>query len=102
MKFALMIFCALALSASCAMADETIDQPTLNGLPIATFGGQGVSTWNEWCHEAGFSGSIAGSAVMGAPAAHCCGNAAGAAAFTAWNCNLDCNYATLAQITCAN
>ena len=78
--------------------DTVYPNPTHTGLPVATFGGNGWSTWNRWCREQGHS--QAKDPVMGPTARPCCGNSNRAGSFTSWRCNYFCNYATLASITC--
>ena len=77
---------------------HTFNNPRKNGRLIATFSGNGWSTWNKWCQEQGYSS--ASNPIMGRTAYPCCGNRSGRNRFTSWRCDWNCNYATLARITC--
>ncbi len=81
-------------------ASQTFTNPKKNGLGVATFGGNGWTTWHQWCRENGFQ--LASSWSKGLPANPCCGNVSGKYAFTGWRCNWRCNFAVASAITCSN
>jgi hypothetical protein len=82
------------------------DSPRKDGLPIATFGCVGWSTWDKWCQEQGYDEAYQ---TLQGPKAHpCAGNtngkdvySGGPAAFAGWRMNWNCNYATVAKIVCS-
>jgi len=89
-----------AVESEPAFVAETFINPTKNELPIATFSGNGWTTWDQWCQDKGEGYSSSSDPVMGPTANPCCGNENRAGVFTEWRCDWNCNFATLASITC--
>ncbi len=85
-------------SATSGLFRQTFSPPRKNNLLLATFGGNGMTTWTQWCIENGFD--RAESATMGQTAQPCAGNINRAAAFTGWRYDWNCNYATVKDLVC--
>lgn len=77
--------------------------PKKDGLPLAIFGGNGWSTWNQWCRENGYQKSI--SVEIGPVASPCAGNSntiptPGVGKFISWKTDWNCNAGTVSELTC--